>query len=273
MTRNQVLIAIVNSERDFALARDHHWYRIPVSSAKKWVGERWPPQWLALYQTKIFGLQAFAVNYYARVRSIKEVLRHDLFPDEPLNEKTNNRYYQLNLGRLQLLSSSIMSKRWRRITFINTTWDKLQSADEINDLFDDSPLEDIIWQQLKRLAINAERQEFIKVKQRNYMLDFAIYCQKGKLNIETDGDTWHVTPIGAANDNLRDNALKSVGWSVLRFTTQQIREQATTYCVPTIADTINTLGGISEGTLLPRKITINAAAYQMRLDDILTSDE
>ena len=31
----QVLVAIINNEQDFAIARDHHWYRIPVRSAEK----------------------------------------------------------------------------------------------------------------------------------------------------------------------------------------------------------------------------------------------
>ena len=266
----QVLVAIINNEQDFAIARDHHWYRIPVRSAEKWIGDRWPPQWIAFYQTKVFGAQAFAISYYAPVQSIQTVFRHQLFPDDPLNEKTNQRYYQLILSPLQLLASSIVSERLRRIMFINTTWYKLINATEINDLFDDSLLEDRMWQALKQLHIRAERQEFVMIKRRNYALDFAIYCQKGKLNIETDGDTWHTTPDRAASDNVRDNALESIGWSILRFNTHQIREELADYCVPTIADTINNLGGLNEGRLLPKRIVVNpATAYQMRLDEIL----
>ena len=63
----EVLVAIVNNPFDLAMARDQHWYRIPVSSAEKWLKDRWPPQWLAFYQTKVFASEAHAVNYYARV--------------------------------------------------------------------------------------------------------------------------------------------------------------------------------------------------------------
>ncbi|MFN8441492.1 MAG: hypothetical protein U0175_12005 [Caldilineaceae bacterium] len=49
--------------------------------------ERWPPQWLALYQTKIFGDEAFSIRYFAQVQSIRKVYRWQLFPDEPRTSK------------------------------------------------------------------------------------------------------------------------------------------------------------------------------------------
>ncbi len=61
--RGQVLVAIMNNQSDFARLRDELWYRIPVESAPK----RWPPRWLAFYQTKVFGSEAYAVRYYGRV--------------------------------------------------------------------------------------------------------------------------------------------------------------------------------------------------------------
>jgi hypothetical protein len=36
----------------------------------------------------------------------------------------------------------------------------------------------------------------------NYSLDFAVYCDKGNIDIETDGDTYHVNPEGSAKDNI-----------------------------------------------------------------------
>ena len=32
-----VLVALLNNQPDLARARDEHWYRIPVSSADKWL--------------------------------------------------------------------------------------------------------------------------------------------------------------------------------------------------------------------------------------------
>ncbi|MBN1936850.1 MAG: hypothetical protein JW934_19470 [Anaerolineae bacterium] len=47
----------MNNIADFEIVRDDHWYRIPVSSQKKWLEQRWPPEWLAFYQTKTFGVE------------------------------------------------------------------------------------------------------------------------------------------------------------------------------------------------------------------------
>jgi hypothetical protein len=52
---------------------------------------------------------------------------------------------------------------------------------EINDLYDESPLEDRLWVEFKRVEIGAERQEFVEVKKRLYALDFAICCALGKI--------------------------------------------------------------------------------------------
>jgi hypothetical protein len=43
----EVLVAIMNNPLDFTIAQDRHWYRVPVSSAEKWLKGRWPAQWLA----------------------------------------------------------------------------------------------------------------------------------------------------------------------------------------------------------------------------------
>jgi hypothetical protein len=69
--RGEVLVAIMNNLLDFAIARDEHWYRIPISSVERMLRKRWPPRWLAFYQTKVFAKEAFAVNYCAQVVGIR----------------------------------------------------------------------------------------------------------------------------------------------------------------------------------------------------------
>ena len=102
-SRGEVLVAIVNNQRDFRIAREQCWYRIPVDSAHKFLKNRWPPQWLAFYQTKDFMGEAYAVNYYAPVLEIREASREQLFPDEPPGSKSGKRYYQLLIESLQKL--------------------------------------------------------------------------------------------------------------------------------------------------------------------------
>lgn len=242
---NSVLVAIMNNKRDFALAREAHWYRIPVEKAHKWGKHHWPPRWLAFYQTKAFGDEAHSIRYYARIHDVSQAKRHELFPDEAPGKKSDNVYYQLLLTPLQILSRPIPSARLRRITFIATTWQKFRSAEEVNDLWDESPLEDDLWAELKRKQLRAERQEYIRLKRQLYALDFALYCVGGKLNVETDGDRWHSDPKRIAADNRRDNALETEGWRLLRFNTVQVREELSDYCLPTIMEIVNDLGGLS----------------------------
>jgi len=109
--RGEVLIAIINNPLDFALARDKHWYRIPISSVSKWLKSRWPPQWLAFYQTKVFGQEAYAVRYYAQVLDTRQAYRWQLFPDQPHDEGSSRRYYQIMLRPLQRLPKPIISRR------------------------------------------------------------------------------------------------------------------------------------------------------------------
>ncbi len=247
--RGELLVAIMKDKADFATLQEHKWYRIPVDSAPK----RWPPHWIAFYQTKVFEQEAFAIKYFGRVRDIQIVNRRQLFPNEIPSARSEREYYQIWLDDLEHLERPIYSTRWRRIVFIPTTWRKFTQAVEINDIFDESPLEDRLWAKLKQLKISAERQWDLQVSDARYLLDFAVFCQKGSLDIETDGDTWHANRKRIPKDNQRDNALQSAAWHVLRFNGKQIRESVTEYCVPQITNTINRLGGLNDEGLVPRK--------------------
>ncbi|MBD2071514.1 hypothetical protein H6F93_29030 [Leptolyngbya sp. FACHB-671] len=70
--------------------------------------QHWAPEWLAFYQTKVFGNEGYAVNYYARVQNICKVYRCELFPDEALNEKSQRQYYQLKILALQRLNRAVV---------------------------------------------------------------------------------------------------------------------------------------------------------------------
>ena len=259
--RGELLVAIINYPADLQIVQEQGWYRIPVQRAPK----RWPPQWLAFYQPKVFRDEAYSVNYYGRVKQIRIARREDLFPDEPPSDRTGRQYYQIFLEALERRQRPIVSQRLRRIVFISTTWAKFAAATEINDLYDDSPLEDALWQELKRLNIPAERQMDIQAEKTRYMLDFALYCVHGKIDIEADGDTWHADKDRIPQDNERNNALGAQGWHVLRFNGQQIREGLAEYCVPKIAETINQLGGLSDDGPAPRTFHVSGDQITQQL--------
>ncbi|MEX1194296.1 MAG: DUF559 domain-containing protein [Dehalococcoidia bacterium] len=250
----EVLVAIMRDVLDFSVLRDELWYRIPLKTVERDLKNRWPPAWLAFYQTKVFGTSAYTIRYYGRVAGISRVLRSDLFPLEPIDDKSRQEYYKLSLHSLEELATPVPSRRLRRFIFIPTTLQKLLAAAEVNDLYDDSPLEDTLWQQFKLHTIDAERQERVSIHGMTYFLDFAVYCGLGSLDVETDGDTYHSNPAKAAIDNLRDNNLHAAGWNILRFNSAQIRDSVGSYCIPKVIETVNAMGGLSRGQNLPRRL-------------------
>lgn len=245
MKSEALIVGIINNRRDLRILMDQNWYRIPVDKADKFLKKRWPPKWIAFYYTGAVKNNPFLISHYARIKQITKVLRIDLFPEDPNNLNSSRPYYKISFEKLETLPKPILSRRWRRIIFIQTTYQKFINAAEINDLFDGSKLEDKLWAEFKRNNIDAERQELVQINDRYYFLDFAIHCKNGKLDIETDGDRWHHNPEGAEKDNLRNNDLSAQGWSVIRFNNQQIKEQIISYCIPQVKKSINNLGGIT----------------------------
>jgi hypothetical protein len=132
----EVLVAIMNNHSDWAIAQEQRWYRIPIEQVEKLQHRKqWlPPKWLAFYQTKVFDHEAYTISYYAEVEVVQEVSRQDLFPNEEISAKSQNRYCKLELKPIQKLTASIRSDRPCRLTFIATTWEKLTTAQAIRDL-------------------------------------------------------------------------------------------------------------------------------------------
>ena len=50
--KGEVLVAIIHDKLDFDTLRTQQWYRIPMSSQRKWLKDRWPPEIIAFYQTR-----------------------------------------------------------------------------------------------------------------------------------------------------------------------------------------------------------------------------
>jgi hypothetical protein len=153
INHEELLVGIINNNSDFELLRDKHWYRIPVTSANKFLMDRWPPNWIAFYLSGRIKNNPFMIKHYAEITEIKIVARKTLFPNDIKNPKTNKRYYRISFNELITIPRPILSRRWRRIVFIQSTIEKLQNATEINDLFDGSSLEDKLWSELKRNEI------------------------------------------------------------------------------------------------------------------------
>ncbi|MEO0050266.1 MAG: DUF559 domain-containing protein [candidate division WOR-3 bacterium] len=233
------LVAVITRKKDFNILKEQGWYRIPVKSAPEFLGKI---KYIAFYQTKIFGPERWAVNYYAEVKGIKMARRFELLPDEPRHKMAQDDYYKVEIGSLQKLPNPIPSRRWRRIVFIPTTLERLFRAKEINDLYHTSPIEEKLYQELDRLGFEPERQFFTKEQNQGYFLDLAIFCRDGNLDVECDGAPYHSGRKRAAKDRLRDNSLTAGGWHILRFSGKEIN-QDTKGCIQLIAKAVRALGG------------------------------
>lgn len=131
---DRVLVAYVPTPADFALIEAEHWYRIPRRYAPKGLYA----EYFAFYFSRHFGARKWAVHAYARRLGHELMTRQALLPHEPDHPRAHALYYKVQLGPVQWLERPIISLRWRRITFIHTTWDRFQNAAEINDLLVDS---------------------------------------------------------------------------------------------------------------------------------------
>ena len=130
---DRVLVAYMPDPADFEILRTEGWYRLPEKHAPKGLHA----EYYAFYFGRRFGENKWAIHYYARQLGFELLTRRELIPDEPDHPRAGERYYKVSFGPLQKLEEPIISLRWRRITFIHTTWDRFQDAREINDLFVD----------------------------------------------------------------------------------------------------------------------------------------
>lgn len=242
--KNDTLVAIMNSVLDFDIARNQNWYRIPVDSAPPIVKDK-SIKYLAFYHTKTFNKEKYSIRWYAKVKEIDIVGRRTLFPDEPKNIKTNKKYYKLSFEELKPLPNPVISATGRRIVFIPTNRYKLFNAREINYIFNNSPLDNELWEVFAKKKIIAERDYYVNVNDNKFCLDFAIFCKKCNIDVECDGDEFHLSPKAVKQDKKRNNILSSNGWSVLRFTTDDIYKDMK-QSVSLVQETIKTYGGIKK---------------------------
>jgi very-short-patch-repair endonuclease len=241
---NRVLVALLPKKSDFLIAQEQKWYRIPLKSAPQIVKNK-QVRIISFYQPKAFGEEKNIIRWFGYVMKISVVKRKELFPKETINIKSENEYYKIEFDKLKQLSLPIISLRPRRILFIPTTEEKFFRSKEINFLFNNSPLEEVLWDELNKNQIAAERQFHLQLDKKNFFLDFALFCKSRHINIECDGDLYHNSSRNIQYDKDRNNILESYGWSVLRFTTKNLKyEMNTTFSL--ITSTINQYGGLQD---------------------------
>ena len=141
-----VLVCICRAPRDLEIARLLGWYRIPLASAPKTLRV----EWLAFFLTAAFGEDRWSIRFLARLRGYELCRRDELFHDEPDHPRAGEPYYRIDLGPLQSLARPIPSRRWRRLTFLYTTGERLLCAADVHDLnVPVSQADDRLWRLLR----------------------------------------------------------------------------------------------------------------------------
>jgi hypothetical protein len=134
---DRVLVAVMNNLEDWKRVQDEGWYRIPVKHAPEPVPHI---DWIGFFFTKAFGEDKWAIHYYAKVLGHELVTRRDLVPSELEHKRAEQWYYKVELGPLHHKIPPIVADKRRRITFIFTTGDRFEAAEEVGDLLkDESP--------------------------------------------------------------------------------------------------------------------------------------
>jgi hypothetical protein len=181
---DRVLVAVINRPHDFEIARDLGWYRVPESRASR--GAFF--EYVAFYFTSAFGDLGWAIHYYARRLGHELVTRRELLPDEPDHPHAAEPYYKLQIGPLMRREPPIVSLRWRRVTFIHTTWDRFEAAAEINDLFaEGGEFVDRLYHALRDGGLAPERHFPLHEAGVAYVTDLAVPCRSGVLRVNVMG--------------------------------------------------------------------------------------
>jgi len=78
--------------------------------------------------------------------------------------------------------------------------------------------ERFLWSKIRRKQLNGY--QFYRQKNiGNYIVDF--YCPAAKLIIELDGGQ-HFSPTGLEKDKIRDDYLRGLGFTILRFSDREV---------------------------------------------------
>lgn len=185
---DRVLVAVMNRPQDFEIARHQGWYRIPEGRAPRGAF----CEYVAFYFTAAFAECKYAIHYYARCLGHELVTRRDLLPGEPGHPRAGECYYKLQLGPLQKREPPIVSRRWRRIAFIHTTWDRFQAAEEINDLFaEGGEFVDRLYHALQEAGLGPERRYPLREAGVEYVADLAVPCRGGMVAVDVTGVDSH----------------------------------------------------------------------------------
>jgi len=236
-----VLVGVLKDRRDLNILLTESWYRIPMRHAPKRKFD-----FLAFYQPTSFGRQGKRIQYYAPVLDYKVIKRSDLLPQELEHPRTKDYYLQIHVGKIEKLSQPIRNIIPRRISFGFTTLRHLLKSKDILQLYKVTPTEQMAEDGLKEAGIKAISQYYVSGKRKRYFLDFAVFCQRGKIAIECDNKKAHSILAQKKKDRIKNAFLKRHGWTVIRLREDDIVSDLKG-CIKRVKNAIQKLGGPPAG--------------------------
>ncbi|MEZ4870400.1 MAG: hypothetical protein R3C14_54220 [Caldilineaceae bacterium] len=231
--RRTVLVAVVNNVEDLHRAASEGWYRVPQRTAPRRIGA----DYLAFYQTGVFKAQeeAQSVTYFAATRRYRLLTRQELVPSEPDHPRAQDYYYRIDIAPLQRLAQPIPAGKFRRVTFIHTTVERLLTATTVTDLFRPADPFEMLWQALREHRLRPLKNRILGEQP----VDITLRARGGYLGIQCQEETEiHDAALGMLPDR----------WSLLAFSSQRI-EQDLPGCLRQIGAALIELGGsvLNEG--------------------------
>ncbi len=234
-----VLVGMLKRQRDLAILRREHWYRIPVAKAP-----RRKFHYLAFYEPARFGRQGKCIRSYARVLRYHVIKRRNLLPDEPYHPSAGEDYIKIQIGRILHLPRPIKNVPPRRVSFGFATLKRFLTSKNILELHSVAPTEEIVSHALRSANIPVFPQYHISVGRKRYRLDFAIVCRQGLIAVECDNLKAHSGRRRRMRDRDKDMFLRKHGWYVIRLAERIIISDIRS-CVARVRRAIRRLGGLS----------------------------
>ena len=147
-----------------------------------------------------------------------------------------------------------------------TNFERLATAPEFNFLFNRSHLEEQMWHALLANKIYPEREWPVKIsREKNYYLDFAIFCRDGYFCIEVDGKQ-HLGKDHVIADNDRTNHTNLKGWKTFRFYEKDLQQGKINETIEKIRTAIRNRHGLdTEGGLFPDAVKTTSTTGQLSL--------
>jgi hypothetical protein len=239
------LVVVVNRPADLQRAMDEKWYRIPLRHAPN----RLAAEYLAFYQTGAFALaERWKVRWLAPVRGYFLAKRRDLIPEEPEHPRADDEYFRVSLGELFLLPRSIPSRRLRRITFLPTTFGRLQCAEEINDLWIRNSAQERLWAALKQAGLDAECQYPLRDDLPQYVSDFALFCREGRIAVFLGDAGEELAQVKDGRPSLSEYVPRCIAnWFLFRASTAEVERDAERFARQ-LAVLVREMGGVADFT-------------------------